>query len=240
MANADQIKKEIIALGTARDGEIYCTEIRNSLLKFYGFNSINYHSLSRILTAHSVTAQLTVHDSGAAVDKTGLVIAILLSQSEPVANFPKVLHAQDLKNTPFEYANVTDSVFSGSTTMHSYAFPKAGFLTQTLDAVLNHPSTIRIFVKATCLQIIELLDRRIRDGLAESMEKLRQNQAGRRWRHRARVATLASNHWNARSSTGTTGQLRAGKSTCGRLYSRNCQSSTTQRTAHKTFATSFV
>lgn len=236
MANADTIKKEIIALGTVRDNEIYCTEIRNSELKFFGFSSVTYHELSAVLADHNVAAKIAVYDADAAT-KEGLVITVSLNASGSTTPFPKVLHAKDLQQTPFEYVHVKKPIFSGSTTMHSYAIPKQGLLTQTLDAILNHPSTIRVFVTATCLQIIELLDRRIRDGLAESIEKLRQNNVGQRWRQQT-LLTRASNRWSARSSTVSTKHAQTSKSTCGKSFLRNCRLSTKPKSTRKNFSAS--
>lgn len=229
MAASDDIKTKIISLGTIRDDEIYCTEIRNKMLKFYGFNIINYHDLSAILSEHSVTAHITLC---AVQAQQRIIITVLLNPDDSV-KFPQVLQASDLLNAPFEYSTESPPVCSGSSLMHSYKISSQGLLSQILDSILAHPHTLRIFITCTSLQILVVLDRQIRDGLAESIEKLRRS-TGAPWKRR-RSATAATNRWNARLLSNSTAHAKTTKSSCGKSSSRNCHSSirtTAQQRSH--------
>lgn len=168
--NSEALQKAIMSLGTIRDGHIYCTVMRNTKFRFFGFSCIDYKLLSRVLSEHSATALISTQPATKDI-VCSLIITVDLSVSETTSKIPTSLSVEALDGAPFVYTKVHEPIRSGSSKLYVYAIPPTGVLTEVLDSILANPSTIKIYIGSTYLRILVLEDRCIRNGLAESLRK---------------------------------------------------------------------
>ncbi len=220
---------KISSLSTLRDSDIYVTKVARSGTRFTGFTVIDHQKLSDIFTTHG---QEPVY----AKENGTLVMTCYPTQEEAKT---EVVSVTDLKSPPHSLSLAGDILHAGAVSRHHFALPSDGLKGSILSAVCSHPRTIKAFVQADGLVVLQAHDRQIEQGLVATLTNQRVGGAPPFSRSHVAACSMQAAPGppqpTRRASAFTTLRPRANR--CGKSSSRSSHFRTqaTRRSAWKSF-----
>lgn len=154
---------KISALSTLRDSDIYVTKVARSGTRFTGFAVIDHLKLSDIFTTHG---QEPVYSC-----ENGSLVMTCYPQEDKAKT--EVVSVSDLRQEPHNLTTIGEVLHAGAVSRHRFSLPDKGLSGSLVSAVCSHPRTIKAFVQADGLVVLQAHDRQIEQGLVATLTNQR-------------------------------------------------------------------
>lgn len=191
-------QEAVVALGTLRDGDIFVTRVANSGTRFQGFRTIDHTHVAKILAVYAQEATYSVENGSLIITCRPFQTS---TQDDGVVGVSEIAAQCGLEAA-------RDTLHAGAVSSHLFRIPKEGVSSKTLSSISAHPRTVKVFVEATGINVLNAHDRNIEQGLVATLQSQRAASSSQ--------ACFQSLHRRpALASRSTTRQLptqRAGKS----------------------------